>query len=254
MLFAFDLDGTIINHNYQIGAKVLETLSLLKAEGHHVAVITGRSVLAVSPYPEITQLCDYVAFNHGAIVRDAAGKTIQQSFLPEAIATHVQEHRYDLDDEASLHAQKRCYVRNPEHVFWQWSRLIGYELLEHGHYQGEKLDKLAVHSSSTKLLNQLQEEYKQLSYYHWQDIGFEVVGAKGNKGEALSAISRALGVAQKDTIAFGDGVNDVEMLAWAGRGIAVGERAYQGVLQVADERVASPEEGGVVRWLRAKFL
>ncbi|MEZ4606794.1 MAG: HAD hydrolase family protein [Deinococcales bacterium] len=49
MLFD-DLDGTIINHNYQIGAKVLETLSLLKAEGHHVAVITGRSALAVSPY------------------------------------------------------------------------------------------------------------------------------------------------------------------------------------------------------------
>ena len=55
-------------------------------------------------------------------------------------------------------------------------------------------------------------------------------------------------------MAFGDGPNDASMLAWAGRGIAVGPHACAEVLAAADEHIAAPEELGVVRWLEANVL
>jgi hydroxymethylpyrimidine pyrophosphatase-like HAD family hydrolase len=62
-----------------------------------------------------------------------------------------------------------------------------------------------------------------------------------------------LGFEQKDTLAFGDGPNDVTMIQWAGTGIAVGE-AYHEVLDAAAEHIARPEELGVARWLEQNLL
>jgi 5-amino-6-(5-phospho-D-ribitylamino)uracil phosphatase len=55
-------------------------------------------------------------------------------------------------------------------------------------------------------------------------------------------------------VAFGDGLNDVSMLRWAGRAVAVGPEAHPDVLAVADERIAAPEEGGVADWLERNVL
>ena len=63
-----------------------------------------------------------------------------------------------------------------------------------------------------------------------------------------------MGIPQEDTIAFGDGVNDITTVRWAGRGIAVGPFAHPEVLAAADEHIPSPEEGGVAHWLEEHLL
>ena len=82
----------------------------------------------------------------------------------------------------------------------------------------------------------------------------EITGANGHKGAALALIAERLGVPQRDTVAFGDGVNDVTMMQWAGHGVAVGPFVHPDVLAAADEHIPSPEEDGVAEWLGANVL
>jgi HAD superfamily hydrolase (TIGR01484 family) len=76
----------------------------------------------------------------------------------------------------------------------------------------------------------------------------EILHPQAGKDRALAWISEYLGVRQDETVAFGNGYNDVQMLEWAGLGVAVGG-AVSEVLQVAD-RIAPPiEEDGAAQVL-----
>ena len=69
-----------------------------------------------------------------------------------------------------------------------------------------------------------------------------------NRPEQLNAMTaelcEELGVERSDVTAFGDQLNDLPMLAWAGYGVAVAN-AHPDVIDVADEVTASNDEDGV---------
>jgi HAD superfamily hydrolase (TIGR01484 family) len=72
-----------------------------------------------------------------------------------------------------------------------------------------------------------------------------------HKASGLEEVARRLGVAQADVLAIGDGRNDVEMLRWAGRGVAMGQ-AVEEVRAAADDVTAPVHDDGVAleldRW------
>lgn len=76
----------------------------------------------------------------------------------------------------------------------------------------------------------------------------EVMGAGVSKANGLQRLCRHLGVAQQDVLAVGDGLNDIDMLQWAGRGIAVAN-AQAPVLDIADEITAAADDDGVAQVL-----
>jgi hydroxymethylpyrimidine pyrophosphatase-like HAD family hydrolase len=80
----------------------------------------------------------------------------------------------------------------------------------------------------------------------WLDINPEGV----SKGSALELIRRRLSVEPRHTVAVGDQRNDLEMLAWAARGVAMGNAPLE-VQQVADEVAGDVEEDGLVAVLRS---
>src|SRR5699024_9414087 len=84
-----------------------------------------------------------------------------------------------------------------------------------------------------------------VGYNAWLDVA----GAGVTKASGLEALRQILHVDQADTVAIGDGFNDVEMLQWAGRGVAMGQ-APREVKQVADEITGSVHDGGLATLLR----
>jgi hydroxymethylpyrimidine pyrophosphatase-like HAD family hydrolase len=62
----------------------------------------------------------------------------------------------------------------------------------------------------------------------------------------MEAIATRLGLAREDVIGFGDGLNDLEMLEYAGVGVAI-EGSDERVLAVADRTAAGPEQEGLVQ-------
>jgi hydroxymethylpyrimidine pyrophosphatase-like HAD family hydrolase len=82
----------------------------------------------------------------------------------------------------------------------------------------------------------------------WLDIAPEGV----NKATALAEVALGLGVPAADVLAFGDGRNDIEMLRWAGRGVAIGDAPAE-VRQAADDVSVPFADGGPVLELRRWF-
>ncbi|BBH17318.1 hydrolase [Nocardioides baekrokdamisoli] len=82
----------------------------------------------------------------------------------------------------------------------------------------------------------------------WMDIA----AAGVNKASGLAYVCREIGVDAADVLAMGDGRNDVEMLQWAGRGVAMGN-ALPEAIAAADAVTASCEDDGVAVELRRWF-
>ena len=81
----------------------------------------------------------------------------------------------------------------------------------------------------------------------------EVINPQVNKGVALAAVAAHLGVAQAETMAVGDGMNDLPMLQWAGLGVAMGQ-AYPQVRAAADVVTASLADDGLAQAIERYIL
>lgn len=76
----------------------------------------------------------------------------------------------------------------------------------------------------------------------------EIAHMKGGKVDALDALARSFGIDRSDVVAVGDGPGDVEMIEWAGFGVAI-EDGHEDAIAASDRVVAGPENGGVMRLL-----
>jgi hydroxymethylpyrimidine pyrophosphatase-like HAD family hydrolase len=82
----------------------------------------------------------------------------------------------------------------------------------------------------------------------WLDLAPEGV----SKASALADVARRLGIAQQDVLAIGDGRNDLEMLRWAGRGVAMGQAPLE-VQEAADDVTRTVHDDGVAHELGRWF-
>lgn len=78
----------------------------------------------------------------------------------------------------------------------------------------------------------------------WHPAFTDIVANGNSKAAGMEAICRHFGIHQDDTIAFGDGANDIEMLQWAGIGIAMGNAAQE-VKDAADMTTATVDDEGI---------
>jgi hydroxymethylpyrimidine pyrophosphatase-like HAD family hydrolase len=91
-----------------------------------------------------------------------------------------------------------------------------------------------------------------VTYFVGWSAWLDIAPAGVNKATALAEVAAGLGIPAADVLAFGDGRNDIEMLRWAGRGVAIGDAPAE-VQQAADAVSAPFEDGGPVFELRRWF-
>jgi HAD superfamily hydrolase (TIGR01484 family) len=72
----------------------------------------------------------------------------------------------------------------------------------------------------------------------------EFTSIESDKAKALAFVCERLGVPQEQTVAVGDGRNDVSMISWAGLGVAV-EGSEPEVIAAADRTIPGPGHGGI---------
>jgi len=223
-----------------------------------VILVTGRMFQSVRPYARAAGIDDPVVCYQGAVVADpVSGRFLRHEPIPLELAREaivaVQAEGYPLN----------CYVDDELYVAEHTAESEAYASFQNleVHAVGDLLAWLAA--PPTKLvvvgdpdaLDELKERMveqfdgrlyisKSLPYF------LELASPEVTKGSGMAFLAEQLGFGRDQTVAFGDGENDVELLEWAGYGVAVAN-AHERVLALADLVCPPVEEEGVAQVIEA---
>jgi hydroxymethylpyrimidine pyrophosphatase-like HAD family hydrolase len=257
-LVALDVDGTTIHHDGTLTEPVRAAVADVAAAGHHVVIATGRAVVATRPILDALGVTTgYAVCSNGAVIVRLDPALEEGYEVVEAVT-------FDPEPVVSmLHAEWPDAVIAVEDL-GQGFKLSG-EFPE-GELAGDlrvvpwdELVSEPVTRVTFRSRNGTSEDFLRLTeriglhgvsyavgYTAWLDLAPEGV----SKASALESVRRLLHVEPPHTVAVGDQRNDLEMLHWAARGVAMGQ-APDEVKAVADEVTASVHEDGLVPVLRS---
>jgi len=237
--------------------RTLNALQATRAAGLDVIVVTGRMVQSVRRYLEPARLNEPVICYQGAVVADADGTWLRHEPIPlelarEAIAA-VEAEGYPLN----VYVGDELYVSAVTKEARDYAGFQGLEIHEVGNLidwlvepptklvcvgDPDELDGVEARMKAT--FGDRLYISKSLPYF------LEFAAAGITKAAGLDFLSAYLGFTPEQTIAFGDGENDVELVEWAGYGVAV-ENAHPRVKAIADWICPSAEVQGVAQVLEA---
>jgi 5-amino-6-(5-phospho-D-ribitylamino)uracil phosphatase len=251
VLFAFDLDKTLVTNDYQLPDRIGTAVRALRDRGHLVTVLTGRPLNSARRFLDALEVTGPFSVNHGAQVMGPNGAELRRTRLRSADVRMIVDPWHGHPQvEYSCIIDDHIHVKDPTDPRWGWAHTESRVVTRFLPTFDQDADKVVFASStSAAIAAHVAERVPHVERYLWGDGFLEVIGAGADKGTALEFIAASLGVPRAEVVAFGDGLNDVSMLRWAGRAVAVGPEAHPDVLALADEHVPPPEAGGVADWI-----
>ncbi len=269
-LIALDVDGTILPDSKALPDQTRAAIRAVAEQGVTIVIATGRRWRTAMDVIEPLGVGDYLIQSSGAVVRRVAtAEILLERFIPGAIARPVVElgraHGitgvwYDVPGRT-----RKLYVFGSLHEVESLRRYASRNLaafVETDGFEGLADAMELVFFGEEDRLREFQVELESRyagkvwtmpwTNYAFASLVLEVVGHEVSKGAALEWLAGRLGVTRGRVLAIGDDVNDMEMIEWAGRGIAMGN-ASQPVLDVADEIIGSVEDRGLAKYLGRMF-
>ena len=254
-LVAFDVDGTLVDRNGELPGAVKDAIASVVAAGVPVVLSTGRS------WHGTRDLIDLLGLPAGPTV--CSNGAVIATYPPERIVKAVTFDPRDVIDRVEEFA--------PGTLIAVEEIGRGYRL--NGHFPQDDLTGEMVIEDSAQLgakpvtrvilrdPKRSAEDFVALAQHlglhgvtyfvgwsAWLDIAPEGV----NKATALAEVAAGFGLGAEDVLAFGDGRNDLEMLRWAGRGVAIGDAPPE-VQEAAAAVTDTFADGGPVAELRRWF-
>lgn len=248
-LAATDLDGTLLRSDGTVSARSRAALVRARACGVEVVVTTGRPPRLVHPLVASIGAADTGICANGAIVVDLRSGTIEAHRpLPPAVAVRVvTELRAALPGILFSFEQGLDYARELAYheTFWPPPAPRYADALE---LAAEGVTKLLGRHPTLPFAEVLAAAGAVCGGDAVATTAgstvVEISAAGVTKATALADHCARLGIARADVIAFGDAPNDLALLAFAGRAVAVGN-AHPDVLAAAGEVTATNDEDGV---------
>jgi Cof subfamily protein (haloacid dehalogenase superfamily) len=265
-LLALDLDGTLFAEDMIVSPRTRAALTAARAQGVHVALATGRTFASTEEIAADLDADAPLICYQGAWVRDrASGATLLHRTVPRAVAAEVIGLARAADWQCNLYVDDQLYIEQvkPEaNVYFHLNRRTSphpvpdlLEVLAAAPLEPTKLILiLPTEPDTDAVLAQMVAHFGERIYATKSYPFFaEIINPAVDKGTALAAVAAYLGVAQAETMAVGDGMNDLPMLQWAGLGVAMGQ-ARPAVHAAADVVTTPLAEDGVAQAIERYIL
>jgi len=237
--------------------RTLETLRRAHEAGLHVVVVTGRMFQSVRLALEPAGLGDPVICYQGAVVVDGEGNWLRHVPIDLELAREALGFILGEGYSPNVYVSDELYVAEVSDAAREYAEFQHLEV----HPVGDLLDWLS--QPPTKLVcvgdpdaldgveRRAKAHFGDRMYISKSLPYFLEFAAPGvTKGAGLDFLAEHMGFTREQTVAFGDGENDVELVDWAGYGIAV-ENAHERVKAVADWIAPSAQEEGVAQVIDA---
>lgn len=259
-LFVCDVDNTLTEAAHTVPEENVRAIRRAIDAGVYVTIATGRGYLGASQIIEALGLDSYVICYGGAIIVDA--KTAKPLFASEVKNELVHE-CLDLADEMGVHSQiyqGDTIVSAVNDIYTQkYIKKLNLPVRiepEIRNMEWKQVPKVLWITDADKadvLIPQMQKHFEGRLKVSGSSPGFIEFNMLGvDKGTGIKRLAEHLGIDRKDVVAVGDNTLDLEMLQWAGTGVAVAD-AKEKIKKLADIIAPSCADCGVA-WTIDKML
>lgn len=258
-LIATDLDGTLLDSTSAVTSRTRRALDAARDPGVHVIPVTARQPIGLRTIAADAAFDDWALCSNGAYaVHLSEGRMLfAEELPPETIRTLAEALRASIPGLlfASVREGGETFVA--QHGYAEIAEMRDHKRAPET-MGGVPLEQV-LSAPSVKFVIRHPELAPAVLFDTLNSLGLtgfeatlsgapfvEVMAEGVTKATGLARLCAHLGIDRADVVAFGDALNDVEMLRWAGRGVAMAG-ADDVVRDAADETTVSNDEDGVAR-------
>ena len=245
----FDIDGTLMAHSLGcVPEDTRRALEELKKRGVRVFTCTGRHILELDELGLTSLGFDGHVLLNGQLCLDGARRILLETPVPrediERILPVFEERRIPI----AFVEKDRIYINFIDDRVRAAQKAISSELPETDCWAGGAVYLVNIFAEDETVLRAL-ERMPRCRMTRWNPYGVDIIAEGGSKAKGMERLLAHFGAAREETIAFGDGENDMEMLGYAGIGVAMGN-AEEKVKACADYVTEAVDRGGILSALR----
>lgn len=265
-LAAFDLDGTLFNDKKEVTPETLATLERAAEIGIELVPCTGRFWGAIPESISSMKFLHYVISLNGAAIFDVKEmKTLAEFMIPPERAVTLARVFdelpviYDSVSNGTGYMKREHHERLSDVMIGEWQVKI---VKDHRIPVDNIFDVIAEAGGSQKmqiytldselrenLLRSLPHVFPKVLFTSSVPNNIEINDLKANKGDGLKFLAEFLGIPIEETLAFGDGLNDIKMIETAGIGVAMAN-AEEEVKKTADYVTLDCNHDGVAEGIK----
>lgn len=261
-LIAVDLDDTLVKNFDKYDRKSFELLKEL-SKSHYVVIATGRPYRSSKYYYDLLGLNTPIINYNGALVHHPKDEKFKKFKI-----TIDKNIVFDLiKDNEDILVNLFCEIEDNIFLWKNTKETVPYLHLDGGYLTIGDLEQ-TLHSnpngaivltkpgSEEKLNNYIKSKYNgkvNIRFWHVDDVVVsEIYSPLTSKGNGLKLVTNYYNIPLENTIAIGDGHNDIEMIEFANYGVAM-KNAHQELLKRAKHITDTVDENGVYNFLNNFF-
>lgn len=243
----FDIDGTLIDVNKKaISDKTVETLLRLKENGVKICIATGRAPGSM-PKSDGVDFDAFLTFNGSYCFNSS--DVILSTPIPKVDVEKMIENATRINRPVSIAGKDRVVANGTDKDL---SDYFGFAKQETP--VSDDFDEVLKGEIYQMMMGGRKDEYDDIlkdvenaRITAWWDRAVDIIPANGGKGKGIEAILEYYGIDRSESMAFGDGGNDIEMLQTVGTGVAMGN-ALDNVKAIADEICGTSADDGIYHY------
>ncbi|MDS1029229.1 Cof-type HAD-IIB family hydrolase [Bacillota bacterium LX-D] len=251
-LIAIDIDGTLLTDNLYIEQETIDNIRQATARNVLVTLSTGRVYNSALPFAQKLQLDVPLITCNGAVIKGAKTATkYYEKTIAESCALEVIDYCQANSLDISIYRQDEIFIDEKSinweiHTYRDWTTpqiLTGQEQFQDSiiKFLINAADKQKLAEHSRKLAELFQ---KDLNFYFYLPDFVEVYAKEATKKNALQFLAAKFNIKREEIIAIGDNYNDLDMIEYAGLGVAMGNSPSE-LKNIADFVTYSNHENGV---------
>jgi Cof subfamily protein (haloacid dehalogenase superfamily) len=245
----FDIDGTLLDHHKELPSSTIEAIQELKNRGHLVAIATGRGPFMFKNIRDELGVDTFVSYNGQFVV--VKGEVVYKNPMellslekltnvavenghpvvymdPDGMKANVPEHPYITAGFASLK--------------------VGTPAVDPLYYQENDIFQTLLFCEEGKEKS-YEEAFPAFDFIRWHEVSVDVLPKGGSKANGIEKVMEILHIPKDRIYAFGDGLNDIEMLSTVENSVAMGNGVEE-VKKVAKYITKPVDEDGILHGLK----
>jgi Cof subfamily protein (haloacid dehalogenase superfamily) len=255
-LLALDLDDTLLNGEFRVSAENRLAIRCAARQGVLITLATGRMFHSALPFARELAIDLPLITYHGALIRTVSGETLFHQPVPLDAAREVAAACRQRGFHVNVYLDDELYVAEENELSRYYQSIAGVRVTAVGDLAAflsaapTKLTVIDRTGRFAELHDELNVRFgSRLSITVSRPDFLEITDRRATKGQALKALADLHRIPREQVAAVGDSLNDIDMLLYAGTGVAVAN-ARPEVKAVADFVTASNLEDGVAVFIR----